>query len=307
MARKVVLWGMGEDYERLLNQIMFEIYKGNIIVEAVVCKKDDIFCSKRDGFQIVTKEDIHNIKFEYVLVTSSHHYIEIKNEAINEGVSEDRIIDASVFYLTFFDFERYANLIENPITIISDDCWGRFAYHQLKLPFFSPFINIDIDNKEYAKLLSDLNFFLNTELTMVREGNLREGTWPIARLGDDTRQVKLNLLHDVTFAEGKERWDRRKTRINPSNVFVKMRLSILDEDRAESISTFDSLHYKKILFYNGDEAINRKFITDRFIWRQNRLGQVENLIYSVYLMSAFRYDLDILRLLNGDETYSRYE
>ena len=56
MAKKVVLWGMGTDYEKLLNQIMFEIYKGNIIVEAVVCKKIDIFCGKRDGFRIITKE-----------------------------------------------------------------------------------------------------------------------------------------------------------------------------------------------------------------------------------------------------------
>lgn len=43
MVKKVILWGMGADYERLLNQIMFEIYIGNIVVEAVVCKKCDFF------------------------------------------------------------------------------------------------------------------------------------------------------------------------------------------------------------------------------------------------------------------------
>lgn len=28
MARKVLLWGMGNEYENLLNSILFEIHKG---------------------------------------------------------------------------------------------------------------------------------------------------------------------------------------------------------------------------------------------------------------------------------------
>ena len=91
---------------------------------------------------------------------------------------------------------------------------GGYAYSQLKLPFSSPFINIDIDTKEYAKLILDLEIFLNSELTMIREGNLREGIFPIAQLGDDKKWVRLNLIHDATFSEGKEKWDRRIKRIN---------------------------------------------------------------------------------------------
>ncbi|MDE6906511.1 MAG: hypothetical protein K2P76_16595 [Lachnospiraceae bacterium] len=79
MARKVLLWGMGNEYENLINSI-FEIHKGNIIVEAVVCKADDIFASKRDGFRIVTKKDVKELEFDYVLVTSRHYYGEIKKK-----------------------------------------------------------------------------------------------------------------------------------------------------------------------------------------------------------------------------------
>lgn len=306
MAKKVIIWGMGSDYECLLNSILFEIFKGNIAVEAVVCKKIDIFCKKRDGFPIITKEQIREIEYEYVLVTSSRFFEEIKNEAIAEGIAEDKIIDAHIFTQTFFDFARYSSLIEDPVTIISDDCWSGYAYHQLKLPFSSPFINIDIDNEDYARLILDLDFFLNTELTMIREGNIQEGIYPIARLGDDKRQVRLNLLHDLTFADGKKRWDRRKVRINPKNIFLKMRLATLNEGREESIRAFESVPYKKVLFYNGNEEIRGKFETDRFVWRQNRVGKTEYHWYSAYLRTSYKYDLDLLKLLTGDQSYSRY-
>lgn len=39
--KKVIIWGMGDNYESLLNQILFEIYKGNISIEAIACRKQD--------------------------------------------------------------------------------------------------------------------------------------------------------------------------------------------------------------------------------------------------------------------------
>ncbi len=306
MARKVLLWGMGNEYENLLNSILFEIHKGNIIVEAVVCKIDDIFTSKRDGFRIVTKKDVKVLEFDYVLVTSRHYYEEIKKDAMDEGISESRIIDASVLYLPFFDFKRYVNLIENPVTIISDDCWSGYVYNRLKLPFSTPFINIYIENEEYMKLIQNIDYYLKSELTMVREGNLQEGIFPIAALGKGSNQVKMQLVHDATFAEGKENWDRRKERINLENIFVKMRFSISDKNKEILIEAFKSVPWKKILFYNGDEDIYGKFETDRFIWRQHKMDRVEYFCYYDYCRLAYKYDLDILKLLNGDSNYSRY-
>lgn len=58
MSKKVIFWGAGGGYERILNQILFEIVKENISVEALVCKKEDIYCSKKDSFPIITKEKL---------------------------------------------------------------------------------------------------------------------------------------------------------------------------------------------------------------------------------------------------------
>ena len=126
--KKCILWGMGADYEALLNQVLFEIYKGNIEVVAIVCSENDRYCSKRDGFDIITKNELGNIEFDYIIVTSTRFFREIKQEAMDLGINEKRIISGTVFHLPRFDFQLYQNLIENPITILADDCWGGYVY-----------------------------------------------------------------------------------------------------------------------------------------------------------------------------------
>ena len=34
------------------------------------------------------------------------------------------IINGKIFALLLFDYNRYVQLIKNPVTILSDDCWG---------------------------------------------------------------------------------------------------------------------------------------------------------------------------------------
>lgn len=122
--KKCILWGMGKDYDFLLNQVMFEIYKGNIEIVAIVCREQDRYCLRRDGFDTITKKELDGMEFDYVIITTAQFFEEIKREAIDMGIPERRIILGTVFHLPQFDFQLYSNLIENPITILSDDCWG---------------------------------------------------------------------------------------------------------------------------------------------------------------------------------------
>lgn len=70
MRRKCIIWGMGRGYEEILNQIRFEIYKENMEVIAVVCRSEDKYCTHRDGFSIISKEEIGGLDFEYVIISS---------------------------------------------------------------------------------------------------------------------------------------------------------------------------------------------------------------------------------------------
>ena len=40
----------------------------------------DKYCSKRDRFDIITKNELANIEFDYIIVTSSRFFKEIRQE-----------------------------------------------------------------------------------------------------------------------------------------------------------------------------------------------------------------------------------
>lgn len=145
MPYRCVVWGIGDGYEKIFNQINFEILKGNIEIVSLVAKKQDIITSSKDGFKVVSKELLEEgeVEFDYLIVASILFYQDIVNEAVKLGILEDKIINGAVMLLPMFDFHRYIRLIESRITILSDDCWGGYVYHWLSMKFYSPLVNIN--------------------------------------------------------------------------------------------------------------------------------------------------------------------
>lgn len=306
--KKVIIWGMGDNYEGLLNQILFEIYKGNISIEAIACRKKDKYCSMKDGFPVIVKEEINPDDFDYLIITSTKYFKEIKEEAKKLGIEENKIIDGQLFRQPLFDFAKYVSLIENPVTILSDDCWGGMTYNRLGLPFTSPLVNIYWDRDQYSLFIQDPLFYLNTELQMVSDGDIKKGIWPIGKLGDVERTVSLQFTHSISFADAKEQWDRRKTRINPNNLFVKMGFAsnVSNDKKQMYFNSFKAVLYPKILFYYGDEKIDSIFRTERFVWKEQTAENVVYYDYNAYCRECSFWDIDLLKLLTGDKDYSRY-
>ena len=300
--KKCVLWGIGKEYEKILNQILFETEKGNIKVMALVCREFDRYSMQRDGYDVITKNELMYIDYDYLIITSSLFYEDIKKEAKELGIEDNKIISGEVFLLPLFDFSLYVNLIENPVTILSDDCWGGFVYHRLRLLFTSPLVNTAFERDEYAKFILDPLFYLNTDLTLYRDGNVYDGLCPIGYLGDGKRKVFIHFVHDRCFKEIKEKWDRRIKRINKKNLFVKMGFSVCDVKNTW-LESFKSVNQNKVLFYFGETDIDEAFKTDRFIWL-NRKGSVVY-EYNSYIRNNYYYDLDLLKLLNGKADYKR--
>jgi len=308
--RKVVIWGIGNDYEAILNQLKFEICKNNIICEALVCRDQDAYVCKKDGFPVVKISEFHKLDFEYLIIASSNFFDEIRDEAIKMGVKPNCIIDGRVFRQPLFDFKRYVSLIENPITILSDDCWGGFAYNRLYLPFTSPLINIQWKKEQYARFIQKPLYYLDTDLQFVHEGDVYEGVCPIGRLGNENDYVELYFVHYCSFSSALEQWNRRIKRINRNNIFVKMGFSNADasENKEEWIQAFKNVNYKKILFYNGKDNLPEMFnqANERFIWSHESAQMVFNYNYNYYCMYNYYWDLDLLKLLVDGEDYSRY-
>lgn len=303
---KVLIWGIGNDYDGYLNYIKFEELKNNIVVEALVCKSQDRYSQIRDGYKVVVAEDVPKLEFDYIIVTSSLYYREIEKKIQELGVDVNKIIDVTVFTIPYFDFAKYVSLIENPVSIFCENCWGGVVYKRLKLPFSSPFINIDWPPQDFAKLLLKPDFYLKQEFKMEREGNLKDGVFPIASLGTGEDKVKMNLIHNETFEKAKEQWDRRKKRINNENIFVKFGFnSIIDDDiKKYCINSYEQVKYKKILVYYGDES-ELTFKSERFIWEQTKNGTVELFNYNWWFLNSWIKEVNIFNLLTTGKGYSR--
>lgn len=142
-------------------------------------------------------------------------------------------------------------LNNHDFTIFSCNCIGGIIYHDLGLPFSSPFINLYLSCSDFIRFCEAPDTYLGLELTPMESAS----DYPIAKLGDLT----LHLIHYKNFKDGKEAWDRRKKRIQFHNLF----LVATDRDgfTPELSRRFDALPQHKVLFvHRADDNPNHFYI-----------------------------------------------
>lgn len=307
MKYKCVVWGIGSDYEKIVNQLQFETEKGNIAIIALTARSDDIVEKTLDGIPIITKEELPDLTFDYLIISSSLFYQDIVKQAKELKISEDKMINGSVMELPFFDFQRYISLIGNRITILSDDCWAGYVYHKLRMKFYTPCININWQKDSFVKFMQKPEYYLNQPLRMEREGNIRGNMFPIGSLGGEEEKVYLELVHSVCFADAKKLWDRRKTRINVENLFIKLGLDASDQNCETYLRAFEQVKQKKICFYSGETEIAHVLYLKRFEKFVRTGFRMDTIKYHDYCrnMEWFLKSVDILKLLNGETDFLR--
>ncbi|MBQ2724511.1 MAG: DUF1919 domain-containing protein [Clostridia bacterium] len=139
-------------------------------------------------------------------------------------------------------------------TIISNNCWAGRCYQYLDMPYLSPTVGLYFFAEDYLRFVSDLRYYLSLELEFIsweqskyRE-TLRERRHtevPIAMIGD----VEIVFLHYKTEAEAREKWERRKKRVNYDDVILKFsKMNLCTE---EHLKKFDALQYKNKFMINN--------------------------------------------------------
>lgn len=283
----------------------------NVQCVAVLSKSKARYIKKFDGYPLVCKEDLNGIAFDYLIIPQTKDYAEIKQEALALGIPDNKIISSKVFQIPCFDFKRYASLRENPVTILSDDCWGGKVYRELNLPFTSPLINIYWPRESFCEFIKDPLFYLGKPLRMVRDGVPREGTFPIGRLGDEARSVELHFVHSKSSQEAEEHWKRRAERINKDRLFVKFAFEASDPRREEYLSVFGRLACPKICAYPGeagekDQDVFYSRMFERDWYYKKRLEMWEFRTWFLQMENT-KKAVDLLKLLNGEPDYRREE
>lgn len=306
---RCVIWGNGADYEKIINQIKFEELKGNLKIIAVVTRKDEIFGSKRDGYPLITKEELPGIDFDVLIIASSAYYTDILMEAGELGIPADHIMDGRACGSPLFDYTKYMKLIKDPVTILSDDCWGGYVYHELFLRFTSPLINVFWLKDSFCRFIQDpLYYFANT-LECYIEGNLRENVYPVGQIGEKDKRIRLEFVHSPNFKEAEALWEKRKKRINKERIFVKLGIDATEENKEEYLNIFEQIPFPKICFYSGEGEPQLRDIVylKRFEWSCYQGRRMDSVKYTDYVrnMDYLYKDIDLISLLNGEKNYIR--
>lgn len=151
---------------------------------------------------------------------------------------------------------RRTRILHKDITIISNNCYSGITYEYLGLKFNSPTIGLYFFAEEYIKFLKNLKRYLTIELKEIKPieskyykelVKLSQENVILGQLED----VEIVFLHYNSFREAKEKWDRRKKRINFDKLIVKFNDQNLCNDML--IKEFCELPYKNKICFVANE------------------------------------------------------
>lgn len=125
----------------------------------------------------------------------------------------------SVFYNKYYPLTVYNKLkskhrIKNKnFSLFCGNCMGGIIYHQLGLPFLSPTVNLRILQKDFYKMVLNLDDYLDSDFERVEA--MEDGI-PAGRLKD----IIVTFTHYRTFEEGVSAWKRRCKKVNFDNLWI---------------------------------------------------------------------------------------
>lgn len=245
---RVIIWGIGREYNKYYNLIKYFEQMGEITVQAVF-SNDKINSATLDGFAICSKEQVKIMEYDLCLVAVAD-FCSVKLEAKELGISEAKLLPIRVLGIPYFSFEKYIKVRNSKITILSNNCWAGLCYHYLDLEFESPTINMFFEGSQFIKFVSNLDYYLSVPLEFIEmryEKNLNRN-YPIAKIDD----IRLHFNHYISFEEAQKCWERRKQRINKNNILI-----VFNSTSKEALVEFQKLKFEhKLVFVPKDMGIS---------------------------------------------------
>ena len=212
---RVIIWGLGQEYNKYYNLIDCLEKEEKLSVVCVSAKDPDYYVC--GNYRYISPTRIVDEIFDAVLVASSSKFLEIVSEGIKIGIPEYKLIPIRLLEIPKIDLKEYMKLKKSDISIVAQNCWGGLTYNYLGLKFSSPFINLSVSEGDMLKLMGNFRHYIESEIQYSSmKYNKHSGSYyPTATLDD----VEIKFIHYADFEDAKLKWDRRKKRINYDNLF----------------------------------------------------------------------------------------
>ena len=174
------------------------------------------------------------------------------------------------------------------VTIICSDCIGGVIYHELKLKFNSPTINLYICPSDFIKFCLNLDFYLNSEL---KKYNNKDNKI-IGKLAD----IKIHFIHYKTFDDAKTKWEERKKRIDKKNMCII--LTCKDGYTENDIKNFKKIKTKSKVVFVPQKYL--KYSDSFFIKKSEKNNEVAFLGTKInHFGKKLIDDFDIVSFINN--------
>lgn len=169
------------------------------------------------------------------------------------AIRKDRMIKKIRHFLSPI---RRSKINNSNFTIISNNCWGGKVYQRYGLSYQSPTVGLYFFASDYIKFVSNLSYYLSTEIEMIDSKQSKyfdvlkqrnQLNCPIGKLDD----VEVVFLHYNTNDEAKTKWSRRAKRVNWDNIIVKF--SMMNCYTEDLLDKFEEIPYFKFIFVNDND------------------------------------------------------
>lgn len=148
------------------------------------------------------------------------------------------------------------------MTIISRDCVGGVLYNQYGLKFLSPTINLYFSPEAFNVFCLNLSEYINSNLVQ----GPNEKKYPVGVLipkNPCLKPIKVFFAHYTSFEEAKEKWDKRKERINYKNIYIVSTFCNpieVENFNKKIVEDFNKINYKKVILVDKSYGFDNEFI-----------------------------------------------
>ncbi len=218
------------------------------------------------------------------------------------GGIKKKVINGAVLHIPGFDFADYIRLRENPVSLITNDCFGGMLYHYLDLEFSSPFVNCWIGADDFLLLVNNLEEYMKQPLLLKYEGDIYQ--CPVGTLAYLHNRICIHFNHAYSFDEAKRDFERRRKRINWDNIFICSNVS-----RKEYAESFAKLPYRKKNItgedFGTEDSVMLLGYKYEYDGRQKDASQTREFWSYMQNMNNFTKEIDIFRMLLGENEIKR--
>lgn len=188
------------------------------------------------------------------------------------------------------------------LTIISNNCWGGIFYRNNNLEYLSPTLGMFFMADEYIKFIYEMKKYISAEINFVsiEDSKYCEYLKMIKYDGLIAKILDLEIcfLHYDSEVEAREKWNRRKERINWDNILFKF--------NDQNLCTYDNL--KK---FEEFEAKNKICFTAKKYPQLDtiQIKQFEKYNYVLDDIKSYKKYINMIDFINGmkGKEFNTYE